>query len=118
HAKRALNSRQFLVRRMLDIETAAPYSIGLCGQRRDQCGKELIAYRNPFRAGDIFLVKRSRRALSQPEKSAASTKPADINSFCSPIDAPDQPRVIRVISRMNWRSRAERDKITWILEGL
>src|SRR6266550_2315945 len=75
HAERSLNAEQFLVGRTLDIETPAPDRIDLGGKRRKQCRKKLVAHRNPFRARDIFLIKGSRGALAQTEKSATATKP-------------------------------------------
>src|SRR4029453_968470 len=97
---------------MLDLETSAPYAGRLGGERRHQRGEKLIAYRNPFRAGDILLVIRSRGALAHPEKSATAAEPAGPDSSCSPGDAPRQTCVRRIILGMNRSRGSERHKIT------
>src|SRR5215469_4393841 len=66
HTKRSLDSWQFLLWRIFDIETASPDAGGLGGERRDQRREKLIAHRNPFRTGDILLVIWAGSALAQP----------------------------------------------------
>src|SRR5205814_9193845 len=73
---------------------------------------------DPFRTGDTLLVIRPRSALAQPKESAAATKPTNIDSFCLAIDAPDEPRVGRIIFGMNRRCRPKRHKIATVLVWL
>src|SRR6266536_317700 len=112
HTERPFNGGQFLVGRAFDIETPAPNLIGLGRERRQQRCEKLIAYGDPFCARDIFLIKWSRGPLAHAKKAATAAKPADIDAFRLSTDAPDQPRVIWVILRMNRSRSPQRNKVT------
>src|SRR5439155_4619598 len=114
HTERPLDTEQFLIGRALDIKAPAPNGIGLCRKGRDQRCEKLVAHRNPFRARDVFLIKRSRGSLAHPKKAAAAAKPTDIDAFRLSSDAPDQPRVRRIILRVNRRSGSKRHKVTGV----
>src|SRR4029453_7923972 len=107
---------------MLDLETAAPYAGRLGGERRHQRREKLIAYRNPFRAGDIILGIRDPGRWAPPKKPSFAAEPACVDSFCSPVDAPRQTCVRRIILGMNRSSGSERKKIItallWILPSI
>src|SRR4029453_15013910 len=103
HAKRSLDGGQFLIGRVIDIETPTPHASGFGCKRGHKRGKKLIAHSNPFRAANALLIIRSRRALAETKKSAAATKPTNINSFCPSVDTPAEPGVGRIVLGMNRR---------------
>src|SRR5205814_4955011 len=51
-------------------------------------------------------------ALPISQKSAPTAKPANIDTFGFSIDAPHQPRIRRIIFRVDWSGGPKRDKIT------
>src|SRR5258707_4722532 len=112
HPQGAGKPVSFLLRR--DIETPAPNAIALRRQRRNQRCKKLIADRSPIGVGEILLIKRLRRTLTDAENSAAASEPTDINSLGLAVDAPNEAGVIGIIFRMNRNGRAERNEITRI----
>src|ERR1700730_1016780 len=112
HSERALDAEQLLVRGSFDVEMPAPYARCFGSERRHQRREELVAHRNPFRAGDALLVMRSGSALTHTEKTATASEPTDVNSLRSSVNAPDQTRVRRIIFRMNRSRGTERHKVT------
>src|SRR6266480_699158 len=118
HPKRALDAEQLLIRRALDIETAAPNAGRFGGERREQGGEKLITHRNPFCAGDSLLIIGARSALTQAEKTATATKPTYVDTFGPSVDAPAQTCVRRIIPGMNRRRGSKRHKITAALMWL
>ena len=96
----------------------APHSVSFRSQRRDQRCKKLIANRSPVGIRQVLLIKRLRRARTDSEHTTSATEPVNIDTFCFAIDAPNQPRIIRIILGMNGRGRAQRDEITGVHIGL